>query len=58
MTTKTILVSRALYILSLAQNEELEFNIVGDFEVWSEAQYGVILGMTWLCQVDARIMCK
>lgn len=33
-------------------------NIVADFEVWSGAPYNIILGMAWLCQVDAHITCK
>lgn len=33
-------------------------NTCADFEVWSGARYDVILGMAWLCQVDAHIVCK
>jgi hypothetical protein len=31
---------------------------MADFEVWNEARYDVILGITWLEQVDAWIACK
>jgi hypothetical protein len=31
---------------------------LADFEVWNGARYDVILGMTWLKQVDAWIACK
>ena len=31
---------------------------MADFEVWACSQYGVILGRSWLHDVDAWIACK
>ena len=33
-------------------------NTEADFEVWDGARYEVILGMTWLKEVDAWIACQ
>ena len=32
--------------------------IIANFEVWTGSQYDVILGMSWLNDVDAWIACK